>query len=106
MKWILLLAWCVWVLADSSPVKPCNSSPCQNGGRCLKAPWRERGYFCRCVGGYTGEFCQTGKEATLFRMITVQVLYVYLDKVVDKATYLVCDALFMHTFNSNVQFAP
>ena len=59
--WILLLSLSVGVLTESPPVNPCNSSPCQNGGWCFKSSRQERGYFCRCEGGYTGEYCQNGK---------------------------------------------
>ena len=59
--WILLLAFCVGVLTESPPVNPCNSSPCQNGGRCSKSNWTKSGYYCYCKSEYAGETCEIGK---------------------------------------------
>ena len=66
--WILLLSLSVGVLTESPLVNPCNSSPCQNGGRCSQASWKKSGYYCYCKPEYTGESCEIGKESILFRM--------------------------------------
>ena len=43
--------------AESACVK---SNPCQNGGWCSAAPWRENKYKCYCKENYFGENCTRG----------------------------------------------
>ena len=40
-------------------VNECASSPCQNGGDCTDGV---NGYTCVCVGGYTGNNCETSRS--------------------------------------------
>ena len=39
-------------------IDECASSPCNNGSTCTDAV---NSYTCRCVAGYTGTNCKTGK---------------------------------------------
>nr|XP_046234032.1 hyaluronan-binding protein 2-like [Scatophagus argus] len=39
----------------SLPSSPCEPSPCQNGGSCIKG---NRRFRCVCPDGYTGKFCE------------------------------------------------
>ena len=47
----------------------CVSSPCQNGGNCVK---RLNGYTCYCQGRYTGVHCQRGK--LLLLLVSIELL--------------------------------
>ncbi|XP_073249729.1 uncharacterized protein [Porites lutea] len=37
---------------------PCDSSPCKNTGKCISL-YKENGYKCICVKGFTGKDCET-----------------------------------------------
>lgn len=39
-------------------ISPCDSSPCENGGSCIRQGITQN-YVCNCVPGYTGNLCQT-----------------------------------------------
>ncbi|XP_033758117.1 fibropellin-1-like [Pecten maximus] len=41
----------------------CNSSPCMNGGTCDVLT--ETSFTCRCVAGYTGEYCQNWDQQSV-----------------------------------------
>ena len=45
-------------ISHISEVHECKSSPCMNGGSCED---KVNSYECSCVGGYTGEHCESGK---------------------------------------------
>jgi len=42
-----------------SDINECASSPCQNNATCEDSA---NGYHCSCMLGYTGDYCETGKE--------------------------------------------
>lgn len=51
-------------------VDPCAADPCENGGRCMAAGDFEAGaiqlgFYCHCVPGFTGLYCEDGKNVEL-----------------------------------------
>ena len=42
------------------------SNPCQNGGWCSAAPWREKKFICYCKEFYIGENCTRGMTKCYF----------------------------------------
>ncbi|XP_069374181.1 uncharacterized protein [Paralichthys olivaceus] len=40
---------------------PCRPNPCQNGGSCMKGS-RHSSFQCFCPNGYTGKFCDVGRD--------------------------------------------
>ena len=46
-------------------IDECATSPCQNSGSCTD---QINGYTCNCLDGYDGTDCETGNNATSFRI--------------------------------------
>lgn len=46
-------------LLSELDINECASTPCQNGGTCVD---KVNGFSCKCVAGFTGENCETGRK--------------------------------------------
>ena len=54
-----------------STVKPCDSSPCQNGGSCEN---NEDSFICTCAEGFKGDTCEEEGKVARVRYLVVLVL--------------------------------
>ena len=57
---LVAFTFCAWLLSD---IDDCISVTCNNGGTCQDGI---NSFTCVCSYGYTGKFCDTGKQKVYF----------------------------------------
>ena len=50
-------------VTDCENNSPCLRSPCRNGASCYDTTSSAYGFECRCVAGFTGQFCERAASA-------------------------------------------
>ena len=58
-------------------VDPCAADPCENNARCVSEIDSDDviGFYCECLPGFTGAFCQDGKAFLDFAFIRLVVTF-------------------------------
>ncbi|XP_068737599.1 retinoschisin-like [Montipora capricornis] len=69
-------------------IKPCDSSPCLNGGNCTNEA--DGNFTCHCASGWTGETCQQKGVKGIEKSVIIGDNPEYLAKLASDSTWLVC----------------
>ena len=64
----------------------CSSDPCQNGGTCID---EINAFTCNCMGGYTGDVCETSKYLVKYRFSAYRDLTWFLSDI-DECAFFPC----------------